>query len=79
MHESNDVEAQRLAMWSDERLKQAIEQTQAALGTLTQLRENDVEAHRVAAWSDERLKQAIEQTESALAALKALATEPEHG
>ena len=68
MSQSHDVEAHA----PDERLKQAIGQTQAALATLTEIADGgDVEAHK---WhgSDERLKQAIEQTQAALATLTEL-------
>ena len=66
-------------MWSDETLKQAIQQIENALAALAKLdakREPaEVEGQRL--YSDETLKQAIEQVKSALAALKAMQPEVE--
>ena len=67
-----DVEAHR-SYYSDENLKQAIQQVESALDALRQVAaqqedDADVEAHR-SYYSDESLKQAIQQLEKALRGL----------
>jgi hypothetical protein len=66
--------------WSDETLKQAVEQVQDALEALRKLQvpegeEAEVEAHSIA-WSDENLKRAVTSLRNALQTLKTIETKP---
>jgi hypothetical protein len=62
--------------WSDETLKQGIEEVERALASLRELQttqgeDDDVQGH-VRHWSDERLKQAVATVEDALTSLRDL-------
>ena len=75
-----EVEGQRFVGYSDETIKQAIQQVENALAALAKLdakREPAEVEGQYRAYSDETLKQAVEQVKSALEALKAVQAEVE--
>ena len=80
---SPEVEGHVYRSWSDERLKQAIQQAEGAVSTLRTLDsppaqsdsgDGEVEGQAFRSWSDERLKQAIQQTQGAVTTLRRLHT-----
>jgi exonuclease VII small subunit len=78
MSETSEVEGQ-IIRYSDETLKQAIQQLEDALGALEKLKAEGKDADEVEGqiirYSDKTLKQAIQQVESALSALGKLKAE----
>jgi DNA repair ATPase RecN len=63
--------------WSDETLKDGIQELERALAGLRELQttqgeDDDVQGHGYTSWSDERLKQAVVKVEDALAGLRQL-------
>jgi ribosomal protein L29 len=78
-HPERDDVRGHYGTWSDEDLKQGIEEVERALAGLRELQttqgeEDDVQGHAIRAWSDERLKQAVARVEDALASLREFPT-----
>jgi DNA repair exonuclease SbcCD ATPase subunit len=76
--EQDDVQGHSRS-WSDETLKDGIQELERALAGLRELQstqgeeDDDVQGH-MRAWSDERLKQAVAKVQDALAGLRELPT-----
>ena len=77
-HPERDEVQGHFRAWSDETLKQGIEEVERALAGLRELDttegEDDVQGHMQRAWSDETLKQAVAKVEDALTSLRQLPT-----
>ena len=76
--ERDDVQG-HVRSWSDETLKDGIQELERALAGLRELQstegeDDDVQGHSRAQWSDERLKQAVAKVQDALANLREIPT-----